>query len=366
MIDFAKIVVKAGNGGSGVVSFYWIPKMRHGKPDGGDGGSGGDVYFEATTDLNTLEPFRYVKEHKAEDGGRGGKNHKKGKDGQVLIIKVPIGTQVKETNETKATKGTKATDKLSPVLPLSPLSPLLLDLVRPGQKVLIALGGIGGKGNSRFKSSTNRSPKQFETGGPGEQKQLTLELKLLADVGLVGLPNAGKSTLLSVLTSAKPKIADYPFTTLEPNLGVMRLGNQVIRQSGNQEENPDNPISRQPDSLVIADIPGLIEGASVGKGLGEEFLRHVERTKLLLHLVSLESENPFKDYQTVKKELAKYSKDLAEKKVIVVLTKSDISQPNRIKKVTDEFSKKKIRVLEISAVTHKGLEELKKEILKNL
>ena len=345
MIDYAKIVVKAGDGGDGIVSFFWLPGMRHGKPDGGDGGKGGDVYFEATTDLNTLEPFRYVKQYNAQNGSRGGKNNKKGADGNELTIKVPVGTVVKILDDRS-----KILDK-SKIQNLE--SSVLFDLVKAGQRELIALGGMGGRGSARFKSSTNRSPKESEPGGVGEEKNLTLELKLLADIGLIGLPNAGKSTLLSVLTSAKPKIADYPFTTLEPNLGVMSIDYRRSTIDG-------------PFSLVIADIPGLIEGASLGKGLGEEFLRHVARSKILLHLVSLENEDPQNVYQTIRRELAGYSQDLVQKKEIVILTKTDLAPLNRVKVVTSEFSKKKIKVLAISAVTHKGLEELKKEILKSL
>ncbi|HEY5600633.1 MAG TPA: GTPase ObgE [Patescibacteria group bacterium] len=350
MIDYAKIVVKAGDGGDGIVSFFWLPGMRHGKPDGGDGGKGGDVYFEATTDLNTLEPFRYVKQYNAQNGSRGGKNNKKGADGNELTIKVPVGTVGRTSgNRVIGQSGNQDIGKLGSQEPDNQI----FDMISPGQKVLIVLGGMGGRGSARFKSSTNRSPKESEPGGGGEEKNLTLELKLLADIGLIGLPNAGKSTLLSVLTSAKPKIADYPFTTLEPNLGVMSIDYRRSTIDG-------------PFSLVIADIPGLIEGASLGKGLGEEFLRHVARSKILLHLVSLENEDPQKEYRTIRRELASYSQDLVQKKEIVILTKTDLAPLNRVKVVTSEFSKKKIKVLAISAVTHKGLEELKKEILKSL
>src|SRR3990167_4047124 len=236
MIDYAKITVTGGNGGGGKVAWRQDKFVIKGGPDGGNGGLGGSVYLTADPNLNTLKNFQFQKKFKAEDGGRGGKNRRTGRGGQDLIIKVPVGTVVNKS----------------------------LDLVKPGESICVARGGHGGRGNWVFRSPTLTTPKFADPGEPGEVKILALELKLLADVGLIGLPNAGKSTLLSVLTKATPKIADYPFTTLEPNLGVMQLIESAF---------------------VLADIPGLIEGASVGKGLGVEFLRHIERCKILVHVL---------------------------------------------------------------------------------
>jgi GTP-binding protein len=318
-----------------------FPGMRHGKPDGGDGGAGGDVYFKATENQNTLEPFRFIKNYKAEDGGRGGKNHKKGADGKDLIIEVPVGTEIKSQN----LKG-----NLRPEL--RSMESQKFDLALNGQELFIAKGGDGGGGNSRFKSSTNRAPKVAEKGYLGEEFELVLELKLIADVGLIGLPNAGKSTLLSVLTAAKPQIADYPFTTLEPNLGVMSA-------------DASSTITKR--SVVLADIPGLIEGASQGKGLGDQFLRHTERTKILVHLIDLSIDSDkWQDYQTIRKELTAYSKDLVKKKQIVVFSKIDSVYSDSLTLWKEVFGRHKIRVLEISAVAHKGLDQLQTEILKQI
>lgn len=336
MIDLAKMTVKAGDGGNGVISFMQLPGMRHGKPDGGDGGKGGDVYLQATEDLNTLEPFRYVKYYCAESGGRGGRNHRKGKNGEDLIIKVPVGTVVTVARDTADSR------------------PWTVDLTEAGQQVLVASGGRGGRGNSRFKSSTERSFRFAENGEEGENRKITLELKLIADVGIIGLPNSGKSTLLSVLTSAKPKIADYPFTTLEPNLGVLTVDGRQFTVD-------------KPASLVLADIPGLIEGASKGKGLGDEFLRHIERTKILVHLIDSSTEtNKWQDYQVIKKELKEYGLGLEKKKQIVVLSKIDAAYADNISVWTSLFSRHKVKLLKISAVTGKGLEELKRKISSKL
>jgi len=317
MIDFARITIKAGDGGDGRVSFRREKFVPKGGPDGGDGGRGGSVYFETDKDLNTLKPFQFQKVFSAQNGEAGGKNKRHGADGSDLIIKVPVGTVVNKE----------------------------LDLVKEDQKVCLAKGGDGGRGNWQFRSPTMTTPRIAEAGIMGEAKQLTLELKLLADVGLIGLPNSGKSTLLSVLTKAKPKIADYPFTTLEPNLGVLRLTRS---------------------NLVIADIPGLIEGASRGRGLGIEFLRHIERCKILVHILDgaklLISEVLLKDYQTVRNELASYSTSLIDKPEIVVLNKIDVLNKKQIRAAMTTLKKTKKPVIGISAASHENLEELKKEL----
>jgi len=317
MIDFARITIKAGDGGDGRVSFRREKFVPKGGPDGGDGGRGGSVYFETDKDLNTLKPFQFQKVFSAQNGEAGGKNKRHGADGSDLIIKVPVGTVVNKE----------------------------LDLVKEGEKVCLAKGGHGGRGNWQFRSPTMTTPRIAEAGIMGEAKQLTLELKLLADVGLIGLPNSGKSTLLSVLTKAKPKIADYPFTTLEPNLGVLRLTRS---------------------NLVIADIPGLIEGASRGRGLGIEFLRHIERCKILVHILDgaklLISEVLLKDYQTVRNELASYSTSLIDKPEIVVLNKIDVLNKKQIRAAMTTLKKTKKPVIGISAASHENLEELKKEL----
>lgn len=308
MIDYAKIVVIAGKGGGGKVAWRQDKFVRKGGPDGGNGGAGGSVWLEVDPDLNTLKNFQFQKKFNAQPGQMGGKAKRTGRGGEDLVIKVPIGTVVK----------TEGSD------------PSIIDLVKPGQKILVVHGGHGGRGNWVFRSPTNTTPKTAEPGGPGETKILTLELKLLADVGLIGLPNSGKSTLLSVLTGARPKIADYPFTTLEPNLGVM--------------EGSDPSMG-----MVIADIPGLIEGASQGKGLGIEFLRHIERCRALVHLIDATSKTIAADYQQVRNELGQYSAKLLDKPEIIVLNKIDLTAKiPRFKKA-----------IPLSAATHKNLSKLK-------
>src|SRR3990167_1923148 len=306
MIDFAKITVTAGNGGAGKVAWRQDKFVRKGGPDGGNGGRGGSVWLEVDPDLNTLKNFQFQKKFRAESGQMGGKAKRTGRGGEDLVIKVPVGTVVNKT----------------------------IDLVKPGEKICVARGGSGGRGNWVFRSPTNTTPKTAEPGGPGETKTLTLELKLLADVGLIGLPNAGKSTLLSVLTKARPKIADYPFTTLEPTLGVM-------------------------DDLVIADIPGLIEGASRGKGLGIEFLRHVERCRVLVHVLDGSKYNVYKgydfynDYLSVRNELGQYSSKLLEKPEIIEIGRIDL---------VPKLPKLKLKYIPISAPSHKNLDRLKRMI----
>ncbi len=319
-IDRAKIKVKAGDGGNGVTAFRREKFVPRGGPSGGDGGVGGDVWMESDEGLNTLLHLRYNPEHKAERGRHGEGSNRSGKDGEHWTIKVPVGTQVfnAETEE------------------------MLFDFTEAGQRYLAAKGGKGGWGNAHFATPSRRAPKFHYTGRPGDEKELQLELKLIADVGLVGFPNAGKSTLISVISAAKPKIADYPFTTLEPNLGVVDMGD--FR------------------TFVVADIPGLIEGASEGAGLGDRFLRHVERTKLMLHLVDVSSvsgRDPVEDYEIINHELANYNADMAERPQIVVATKIDaLDDPERLAKLKKRAKKDKKPYFEISSVTSTGVKEL--------
>lgn len=326
--DYAKIYATAGKGGNGAVSFRREKYIAAGGPDGGDGGKGGDVYFEVDPDSNTLVDFRYKKKFKAENGNNGEGSHKYGKSGADLYIKVPIGTMIKD-----ATTGE-----------------VLADLSESGQKELVLHGGRGGKGNSHFATSTRQAPRFSQAGEEGEEKELILELKLLADVGLIGFPSVGKSTILSVVTAATPKIADYHFTTLEPNLGVVK--------------------SEYGDSFVIADIPGLIEGASEGTGLGIQFLRHIERTRLLLHVIDVsgsEGRNPVEDFYIINRELEKYSKKLAKRKQIIVANKIDSMQDETLYKDLEKLAKEKnMEIFKISAATGEGIKELMQAVSKIL
>ncbi len=329
--DYVKIYAKAGNGGNGAISFRREKYVAAGGPDGGDGGKGGDIYFEVDQNSNTLLEFRYKKKFKAENGSNGEGSNKYGKSGEDLTIKVPIGTIVKdaETNH------------------------VLADLSHEGQKELVLKGGRGGKGNSHFATATRQAPRFSQDGENGEEKELILELKLLADVGLIGFPNVGKSTFLSRTTSATPKIADYHFTTLEPNLGVVK--------------------TEYGDSFVIADIPGIIEGASEGVGLGLQFLRHIERTRLLLHVIDVsgsEGRDPVDDFEKINSELKKYSKKLSERTQIIVANKSDIIQDEeKFEELSKLAQKQNIKIFKISAVTGEGISELIKyvsDLLKTL
>ena len=329
--DYVKIIVKSGDGGNGAISFRREKYVAAGGPDGGDGGKGGDVYFFVDADSNTLVDFRFKKKFKAENGSNGEGNHRYGKSGEDLHIGVPAGTIIKDAE----------TDQV------------LADLSEKGQEELILPGGQGGKGNSHFATSTRQVPNFAQGGEKGIEKELILELKLLADVGLVGFPNVGKSTFLSRTTSATPKIANYHFTTLEPNLGVVK--------------------SEYGDSFVIADIPGIIEGASEGVGLGLEFLRHIERTRLLLHVIDVsgtEGRNPVEDFNTINEELKKYSEKLAGRKQIIVANKSDVMQDEKLYDELEKMAKEKnIEIYKISAVTGEGVEELLNhvsEVLKTL
>ncbi len=327
-LDRVKIRVKAGDGGNGVTAFRREKFVPRGGPSGGDGGVGGSVWMEASEGLNTLLHLRYNPEHKAERGRHGEGSNRYGKDGDDAIVRVPVGTQVfdPETNE------------------------LLFDFTEAGQRYRAAKGGKGGWGNSHFATPTKQAPKYHYNGRPGEEKELQLELKLIADVGLVGFPNAGKSTLISVISAAKPKIADYPFTTLEPNLGVVDMGD--FR------------------TFVVADIPGLIEGASDGAGLGHRFLRHVERTKLILHLVdvsSLSGRDPVSDYEIINRELEKYDPNLAARPQIVVATKIDaLDEPDRLEKLKKRAKKARAQFFAISAVANLGVKDLVDAVSRNL
>lgn len=318
-IDQAKIFVIAGNGGSGVVSFRREKFVPKGGPDGGDGGKGGNVIIQTDPNLHTLLDFRYRRRFKAQSGKHGQGANKTGRSGQNLIIRVPKGTLVKK-NDTEQ---------------------VLTDLVDDNQQVIIARGGRGGRGNARFATSTNQTPRNAEPGEEGESRQILLELKLIADVGLVGLPNAGKSTLLSRLTAAQPKIADYPFTTLSPNLGIVRYKEHL--------------------SFVMADIPGLIEGAHDGKGLGLEFLRHIERTKVLAFLIEYTSLDFVQDYQVLRNELNRYNPELLKRPSVIVLTKIDLATDEETN-VIERVNKLEIPVLKISALTGTGLDELKNRL----
>lgn len=327
-IDRAKIIIKAGDGGNGVTAFRREKFVPRGGPSGGDGGKGGDVWMVATEDLNTLLHLRYNPEHKAERGRHGEGSNRAGKDGEDHTIMVPVGTQVFDVAS----------------------GDLICDFTESGQRFLAAKGGKGGWGNSHFATPTRRAPKFHYDGRPGEERELQLELKLIADVGLVGFPNAGKSTLISVISAAKPKIADYPFTTLEPNLGVVDLG--------------------EFKTFVVADIPGLIEGASEGAGLGDRFLRHVERTKLNLHLVdvsSISGRDPVSDYEIIKRELRNYSEQLADRPQIVVATKVDsLDEPERLERLRERAELDGHDFIAISAVANQGTKELVNMVAKKL
>ena len=323
-IDEAKIRIKAGNGGNGCMAFRREKFVPRGGPSGGDGGKGGDVIMESTQRHNTLIHFRFNPEHKADRGRHGEGSNCTGKDGLDMILQVPVGTSLydEETGE------------------------LVHDFERPDERVIIARGGRGGRGNQHFASPTHQAPREHELGREGEERVYRLELKLLADVGLVGYPNVGKSTLISRISAAKPKIADYPFTTLEPNLGVVSIG-----------EAPHE------ESFVVADIPGLIEGAHLGAGLGVQFLRHIERTRVLAHLVDVSDgsgrDNPVEDFKVISAELESFGHGLDEKPVIVVATKADVANPDKLKKLQAMAKRKKMPLYLISAVTGEGIEKLK-------
>jgi GTP-binding protein len=323
-IDQAKIRVKAGDGGNGCVAFRREAFEPNGGPSGGDGGDGGDVIMESSERHNTLVHFRFNPEYKAQRGQHGMGSNCTGKQGKDIVLKVPVGTMVYDFESGQ----------------------LLHDFSSPDDKIVIARGGRGGRGNARFATSTHQAPREHDDGRPGEEHVLRLELKLLADVGLVGYPNAGKSTLISRISAAKPKIADYPFTTLEPNLGVVSVGDVSDGRS-----------------FVVADIPGLIEGAHEGAGLGTQFLRHIERTRLLVHLVDVSDASgrpdPVQDFEVIMNELTSFGAHLEEKPMIVVASKIDVANKDKLAKLKRFAKKKKLDFYEVSAVTGHGIEELK-------
>jgi GTPase len=324
LFDHTKIYVKAGNGGDGSIHFRREKFAPNGGPDGGDGGRGGSVYFEATTNLNTLIDFRYRQHFKAESGGAGAGQKMHGAKGEDITLTVPCGTIIRDADTHQ----------------------VIADLLDPGQNVMVARGGRGGLGNVHYATSTHQAPKESQRGEPGEEHWITLELRLIADVGLVGYPNAGKSTLLSVVTAAHPKIADYPFTTLAPNLGVVEIGQ-----------------ARQGDgySFVLADIPGLIEGAAEGVGLGHEFLRHVQRTRLLIHMLdgAAIDRDPWEDFLTINRELQAYDAQLGARPQIVVLNKMDIPEAQELwPALKAQAEAAGYTAFAISAAAHQGTEEL--------
>jgi GTP-binding protein len=320
-LDQVKIYVKAGNGGDGSPSFRREKFIEYGGPDGGDGGKGGSIILKSERNLNTLIDYRYQQHHKAERGENGMGQNRTGKSGDDLILKVPLGTQVfEEDNKT-----------------------LIYDFTKTGEKFVAAAGGKGGLGNTRFKSSTNRAPRKFTKGTLGEEFVIWLQLKTIADIGIIGLPNAGKSSLLASITNANPKIANYKFTTLNPNLGVASYDDKEI---------------------TIADIPGLIEGAHEGTGLGIQFLKHIERCKTILHLIDITNNDIEKSYNQIKNELSNYSPDLLKKKEIVVLNKIDLIEEKLVKKIANDFSKKvKGEILLISTIDKKSVSKIKAKLI---
>lgn len=318
MIDYAKISLKAGDGGNGAVAWRREKYEPTGGPAGGDGGNGGSIIIKATRNLSTLEEFRYKKEFKAENGEQGGKNKKFGKKGEDLYIPVPVGTLIREA-ETNT---------------------IIKDMTKDGEEFLIAKGGRGGRGNVHFKNSIRQAPRFAESGKKGQEIDLIFELKVLADVGLVGLPNVGKSTLLSVISKAKPKIANYHFTTIDPNLGVVKVDRER--------------------SFIVADIAGLIEGANLGSGLGHDFLKHIERCRVLIHVVDvsgLEGRDPIDDFKLINKELELYNENLSKKPMIVALNKSELDYNDNASKFIEVFGKD-YKIFKISAATTNGIKEL--------
>tara|TARA_B100000427_G_scaffold303285_1_gene287717 strand:- start:601 stop:1584 length:984 start_codon:yes stop_codon:yes gene_type:complete len=322
-LDQAKIYIKAGNGGHGSASFRREKYIEFGGPDGGDGGNGGSIIFESDRNLNTLIDYRYTQHFKAKHGHSGSKKNKTGANGKDLILKIPTGTQIyEEDNNT-----------------------LIYDFTKNKERHLIATGGKGGLGNLRFKSSTNRAPRKKTNGKMGEEFWIWLQLKIIADIGIIGLPNAGKSSLLAALTRAKPKIASYPFTTINPNLGVSYYNNKEV---------------------TLADIPGLVEGAHKGIGLGDKFLRHIERCKILLHLIDLTEKDLVENYKKIKLELSKYDKNLSQKKEIIFFNKSDLLKKDEIENKLKIFKNKINKKYEtISIFLQKDIQKIKKILIKN-
>ena len=320
-LDQVKIYVKAGNGGDGSPSFRREKFIEYGGPDGGDGGNGGSVILKAERNLNTLIDYRYQQHHKAKRGENGSGQNRTGKSGEDLILKVPLGTQVfEEDNKT-----------------------LIFDFIKIGEEFVVAAGGKGGLGNTKFKSSTNRAPRKFTKGTHGEEFTIWLQLKTIADIGIIGLPNAGKSSLLAAITNANPKIANYQFTTLNPNLGV---------------------VSYDDKEVTIADIPGLIEGAHKGTGLGIQFLKHVERCKSLLHMIDITNDDIKKSYKQVKNELKNYSSKLSKKKELIVLNKTDLIDKKKVKDIVNNFSKStKSEIITMSTLEKKTISKIKAKLI---
>lgn len=327
-VDRVKIHIKGGNGGNGMVSFYRAKYITHGGPDGGDGGRGGDVIFVGDSSMNTLMDFRYKRFFKAENGQDGGKLNCFGKSGNDVIIKVPVGTVIREANTNK----------------------VMADITKAGEEKVLIKGGKGGKGNQHFATPTRQAPRYAERGQIAKEYDVILELKLIADVGLIGFPNVGKSTLLSMVTNANPKIANYHFTTLAPNLGVVQ--------------------SRIGEDFVLADIPGLVEGASEGVGLGHEFLRHVERTKVLIHVVdaaALEGDDPVENVKKINEELKEYNPELMKRPQVIAANKTDIPEAKEnVQRLKEAYEKEGYQVFPISAATNKGLDALLEAVAKIL
>ncbi len=320
-LDQVKIYLKAGNGGDGSPSFRREKFIEFGGPDGGDGGKGGSIILKAESNLNTLIDYRYQQHHKAQRGENGSGQNRTGKSGSDLFLKVPLGTQVfEEDNKT-----------------------LIYDFLKIGEEFVVASGGKGGLGNTRFKSSTNRAPRKFTKGAVGEEFTIWLQLKTIADIGIIGLPNAGKSSLLAAITNANPKIANYQFTTLNPNLGVARYDNKEI---------------------TIADIPGLVEGAHKGTGLGIKFLKHIERCKSLLHMIDITQKDLNKCYKQVRNEMKNYSSKLSKKKELIVLNKTDLIDKKEMKKIIEDFSKKiNSEVITLSTLEKKSITKIKSKLI---
>ncbi len=321
-LDQAKIYIKAGNGGSGSSSFRREKYVEFGGPDGGDGGNGGSVILESERNLNTLIDFRYKQHFKAENGKAGSKKNKTGAGGKDLVLKIPVGTQIYEEDNNS----------------------LIYDFINNKEKFVVATGGQGGLGNTKFKSSTNRAPRRKTDGKKGEEFWIWLQLKVIADIGIIGLPNAGKSSFLSKCTRAKPKIANYPFTTINPNLGVLGFNHKEI---------------------ILADIPGLIEGSHKGIGLGDKFLRHIERCKTLIHLIDVSEKNLSENYLKVRSELSKYDKGILKKKELIIFNKIDLIEKDTLgEKLRDFKNKIKKNYETVSLITNTNLEKIKKEIYK--
>ncbi|MGI5826035.1 MAG: GTPase ObgE [Patescibacteria group bacterium] len=318
LVDEVQIKLKAGDGGDGKVNFHREKFVPKGGPDGGDGGKGGDVYLVGVNDISALNQFRHKKEFEAEDGKPGGANRKTGKDGEDLFINLPVGTVVTDINTQET-----------------------WEIVLPEEQILIAKGGKGGRGNWHFKSATHQTPLEFEEGKPGEERELFLELRLIADIGFIGFPSVGKSSLLNELTAASVKTAEYHFTTLEPNLGTM-------------------------DHLILADIPGLIEGASVGKGLGFKFLRHIKRTKVLVHVISAKAISPLKDYEIIRKELGDYDPELLQKPEIILINKSDLVSEEQIRKIKADLKPTKREIFVTSIHDWESIQTLKERLAKSI